>query len=561
MGYGRGVASAPDTAPDGSSDWLGIRLAASWRRLAKPDYAPQHALDVGVTSGWPADYPGRLIVGLTALARSYGQQPPALEQLIDGLPGVLNEKGYLGPVHPEADEQQLAGHSWLVSGLLSYHQLTGSDQALQLAMKIVHALLLPGTRRLDTYPAIQRPTRSAGPPTGRISDESRGWRISSDTYCVLIVLEGLVAAFELGRDPTIGAAVQHLASLASTADLVASQAQLHASLTAARCLLSYHQLTGDRATFNLARKIYRSYRRHACTANDAPYNWFGCPGTWTEPCATVDALLLALRLWQRTRDQRYLDDAHSTLFNGLGYALKPGGGFGCDTCTGPQQPVLESYILEAWWCCSMRGPVGLSAVHDFAYDVDGDTIHVPFYRTGRARLQLPSGSLSLSQQTDYPTGGTVSIRVDHSDLRAPVQLRFYSPLWTRTLGTALFLNDLRLDTGAPGRAEAKVELRTGDHLKLTLPVEPRLEPYQPEDEDQDAQRAFRGPLLLGQELPAQQPDLNGQSAAGGASLRPVDINQLVPICTVSNITPEAALHDRRRIIFTKGSVSNGSVTS
>ncbi len=125
------------TAPvDGD---LTARLAANLSRLRQPDYEPATVLRAGVESDWPADLPGRLILALASHSRTGRTDADRLEQLVAGLPAHLNERGYLGAVHPAGtvSEQQLAGHGWLVSGLLRHAGDTGDDRAAAMAMGIV----------------------------------------------------------------------------------------------------------------------------------------------------------------------------------------------------------------------------------------------------------------------------------------------------------------------------------------------------------------------------------------------------------------------------------------
>lgn len=431
--------------------WLRDRTDANLARLHRPDYEPARVL--AGTGDWPGDMPGRLILALSRLATVTGSTSDRLHQLVDGLD--LNAAGYLGPVRTtEVDEQQLAGHGWLASGLISYHRLTGDGLALDRAHRIATALLAPGVNRLDSYPERIAVADSGGAAAGTTVERQGEWVLSSDTYCVFIALEGLVSVYAATGDDALAAAIDRCASTVDSADLPGARAQLHASMTAARCLL-------DAGRSELATRIYDLYAASARTVNHATYNWFGRPDSWCEPCATVDTFLLALGLWRTSRSQRYLEDARRILLNGLGRAQRSHGGFGCDTCTDADHPVLGTHIDDAWWCCTMRGAVGLTEAVGAAYSVVGDVVSVDLFQSGVTEVN----GVTLRQRTSFPAGGDVWIETDR---------------------------DVKLSS--PG-VMAPTTVRAGGELHIQVPMTEHRENV---DAAGDLVRWMRGPLLLGQ---------------------------------------------------------------
>ncbi|MFI0938464.1 hypothetical protein [Streptomyces sp. NPDC021020] len=533
------------------------RFGASWRRLQAPDYDVERVLHDGVTGDWPADLPGRLVLGLSRLAAVAGREPRQLRELVDALPGRLNAAGHLGPVHRDAaDEQQLAGHGWLVSGLLTYHRLAGDERARHIALEITRTLLLPVAARLPGYPRRLPGDDTAGGASGSLVARGGGWLLSSDTYCVLIALEGLVAAYADTADPAIADAVEALAALAERDDLVAARAQLHATLTAARCLADFHELTGSPRPLAVARRLYDTYAEHGRTANAATWNWFGRPDSWTEPCAVTDSLLLALSLWRVTGESRYLEDAHAVEHNGLGHAQKPHGGFGLDTVTGPGQPWLSNVHPDAAWCCTMRGAVALAELRERTYqvrDVAGPgpaTVSVDLPRDGTTPLALPGGELVLRQRTGHPFTGATSLEVVRSGLRGPVRIAFPLPSWADRSATV---------TTATGPGQARVEgpglllvaPAPGDRYTVDFPVGPRTVPASGDGRHVTLRH---GVLLLGavaadggpaprapSDLALTDPSRARYRYAGGV--------RLAPVAEVFHGTEQEAAGYRARVVF------------
>lgn len=484
--------------PDDRTD---PRIAASLRRLQAADYDAEPVLRDGATGAWPGDYPGRLILALSRLASVTGQEPRQLRQLVDGLPATLNARGHLGPVHRAAvDEQQIAGHGWLVSGLLAHHGVTGEDRSRVLALDIVHQLLLPAAAQAPDYPRRRPGDDSQGRASGNVVGRDGRWLLSSDTYCVFIALEGLVAAYAHTRDRATAEAVETLAALVVRDDLRAARAQVHATLTAARCLHAFHELSGSAPALKAARELYELYVTHGRTANHATWNWFGRPDSWTEPCAVTDSLILALGLWRTTGERHYLEDAHAIEHNGLGHAQKAHGGFGLDTTTGPGRPWLTGHHPDAAWCCSMRGAVGLTELRERGYSQPGPgpdgvtTLSVDLYRDGTHRLALPGGRLVLRQRTTYPTGGRTVIDVVESGVRELLRIVFTLPTWAAPARTVTACT-AREPVARPAPGQLVTVPSAGDSWTVDFPVGPRVQ----DAGDGRAVTLRHGTLLLGAE--------------------------------------------------------------
>lgn len=249
-----------------------------------------------------------------------------------------------------------------MSGLLDYAALTGQQEWAERGYAIAQAVLLPAAQAAHRYPQSRAGDEQTGTASGRIAEQRDGWRLSTDTYCVLIALEGLVAVHAVQPDQSVVEGMEALLALALRDDLPAAQAQLHATLTAGRCAAQYYARTRYPAVLEVAQRSYASYCRSARTPADAPWNWFGRPDSWTEPCAMVDALLLAHTLTELADDTALRADAVSIERNALAHAQRPDGSFGLDSVVNPQQPYLYCVEPDAAWCCTMRGGYGLATL-------------------------------------------------------------------------------------------------------------------------------------------------------------------------------------------------------
>ncbi|GGF37792.1 hypothetical protein [Subtercola lobariae] len=384
------------------------RLAASFDRLCQPDYDTAAVIAETIVDAWPGDLAGRLLLSLSRFARAGFPALPHATELVEGMLEAVNAEGYFGEVLGEVvDEQQVACHGWVVSGLLQYAAVSGDARASVAAFRIVDALLLPALARLDSYPFERDTSADVGEASGSAEVILNGWRLSTDIWCVFLALNGLVPSFQQSGRSDIAAAIVLLRAVLDRVDVVAKRAQLHATLAAARCLADFAEAGGVaarpavaggaggpvdssrdtavvadangsadataaaaatatatataefRAAAATAVRLYNAYAAHGRTLNYATFNWFGRPDSWTEPCAIVDSLALAYTLWRLTGEQRYLDDAQRIEYNALDTAERANGSFGLDSVMTPEHPELREVHPDARWCCTMRGALGL----------------------------------------------------------------------------------------------------------------------------------------------------------------------------------------------------------
>lgn len=89
------------------------------------------------------------------------------------------------------------------------------------------------------------------------------------------------------------------------------------------------------------------------------FNWFGKGDTWTEPCAIVDSIMLAVMLYEATKKEEYRTYAVRIYFNGFATLQRPNGGAGTDTTVSESTDELKCDLYEAYFCCTMRLAEGL----------------------------------------------------------------------------------------------------------------------------------------------------------------------------------------------------------
>jgi len=386
------------------------RLLRNLERLESETYQPQNEFNEDT---WPGDFVGRTILGVTMNAQASHQTPQYLDQIVKELPSHLNAKGYLGPDYgTKINEQQLSGHGWLLRGLCEYSRCTGDQAVVPIIRSIVDSLFLPGTEKYPLYPidSLER-TNAGGGASGSIVSDDSDWMLSTDIGCIFIGMSGLIDAYEfLGQPEDMKPAIENLLSRFLDVNLVAIQAQTHATLTALRGLLKYYKLTGDRKWLAEASLRWNLYVDEGMTANYENRNWFG-RNDWTEPCAIVDSYMVAFELWKETQDPVYRDMAELIYYNAICHTQRDNGGFGCDNVPSAEDPFLYVKTPEAYWCCTMRGGEGLARIAESTWAHSGNSLYAVFFRES----SINDESLSVTETTGYPFDTTVTITFNRND--------------------------------------------------------------------------------------------------------------------------------------------------
>lgn len=337
-----------------------VRLSA--RRLEDARYSPAKVfLSEAESGGWPGDTEGRTILALVLQNAALGEKPKHLDGILRALPAHLNAKGYMGPIREGVlDEQQLSGNGWLLRGLSEYAQREKNPvlDVKPIIRSVSRNLFLPGKGRYATYPILPSERTVGGGASGSVTSETKdGWRLSSDIGCLFIGMDGLIQAQQVTGDADLKPVIEEMIARFLAIDLVAIQAQTHATLTALRGLLRYDA----RRFLPEVEKRFALYVVHGMTDRYENYNWFGRFDTWTEPCAIVDSVLVAHELHRLTGKAKYAD-CEGKFLAALCAHQRENGGFGLQK-TFPKGASHEpvEHVHEAYWCCTMRGGAGLAS--------------------------------------------------------------------------------------------------------------------------------------------------------------------------------------------------------
>jgi hypothetical protein len=470
------------------------RILRNFDRLESPRYQPVENAGClrEAKYSWPGDMEGRTILSLAMLQQAVDREAKYLPKTMKLLPGRMNNEGYFGKNYfPKCDEQQLSGHGWYLRGLCELYMDRKDPKVKKMIEDVVENLVVPTQGKHKVYP-IDPATRAKGKGSysGEVAGEQGIWRLSTDVGCDFIFMDGVIHAADVLDRKELYPIIDEMVARFLEVDLVAIEAQTHATLTGLRGLLRYAEMTGNSELISETAARFELYVREGSTESHKNYNWFGRP-THTEPCAYIDGFMAGYQLWQATGETSYLEEAHKIYFNGLGHGQRANGGFGCDDCSGSKDPHLRLKNAEAWWCCSMRGSEGLAKAAEYSFVRSENTLMLPFFND--ATVSFNGGVFKIS--TAYPYEGAVTVKVDKTP-QARTALAFFKPSWAGQ--TAVALNGKAVaSTEKDNFITVNLTLNTSDTLVYTFKQEPYLAATHNIHTIKGYQKVYHGPLLLG----------------------------------------------------------------
>lgn len=312
---------------------------------------------------WPGDKEGRALLAFVSHYKINSAKIPCMELMVNKIPEATDGRMFFGPEPCGVlFEQQLSGHSWYLRGLCEYYEQFGDERVMGYLTKTVEEMYLPTRGRFGGYP-VKRGDMGGG-VSGHSGEIINGWKLSSDIGCAFMSIDGLSHYYKITLDSSVKGLIDEMTECFYKIDKVKLQAQTHCTLTAARGLMRMYDITGDKHYLEKAISIFALYVDSGMTYTYQNFNWFGKGDTWTEPCAIVDSLMLAVMLLGATEDDMYRAYAARIYFNGLATAQRPNGGAGTDTTVSKTTHVLKADMYEAYFCCTMRLAEGLWFIHD-----------------------------------------------------------------------------------------------------------------------------------------------------------------------------------------------------
>jgi len=359
------------------------KVEKSYKRMSSLPYSIEKIFQSS-DYPWPGDWEGRSLLSFACLYQITGKKISCMDSMIKKLSEHLNQGQYFGKEFNGTilDEQQVAGNSWFLRGLLLYDKNFPQHNVKNIADNLVKNFYLKSFNHFKNYP-LQRDNSMKGKVSGEEYLIRDGWCLSTDSGCAFIALDGLSEYYKTSKNAQVKQMLEIMIDKFISIDFLKLKMQTHATLSAVRGIITFYEATNNEKYLEYAKNIFDLYVKHGMTLTYQNFNWFNRQDTWTEPCAIVDSLIVTLKLYKYLNKNKYLKLARRIYFNGMTFSQRENGGAGTDTCVTQKNKFLNIATYEANFCCTMRFTEGLLYVKDSIYLFDWNIQKVIKDKNGR----------------------------------------------------------------------------------------------------------------------------------------------------------------------------------
>ncbi len=214
-----------------------------------------------------------------------------------------------------------------------------------------------------------------------------------------------------------------------------------------------------------------------------------------ETCCTVAWIDMSVAMLKLTGDSRVADEIELSTLNGNLGGQSPSGSWW--TYNTPMDGTREASAHTINFqcrpgspelnCCSVNGPRGAALIWDWALLQSADGYALNYYGPST----LKAGTLTIEQQTDYPAGGNIALRLSLPK-PAKFNLKLRIPSWSAK--TRVSVNGKDIAAFAGTYLELPREWKTGDRIDLRLDMS--LHYWGGEKQMAGLASVYHGPLLL-----------------------------------------------------------------
>lgn len=193
-------------------------------------------------------------------------------------------------------------------------------------------------------------------------------------------------------------------------------------------------------------------------------------GALAETCATAYQVRVFDRFLRQTGEPFYGDVMERMIYNTLFAAQSPDG-----RRIRYYTPFEDerAYHPGDTYCCPCNYRRIIAELPEMVYYQSGNAVAVNLYTPSKANLELPgAGAVTITQQTNYPNSGRVTLRVD-PEHPAEFELRLRIPAWCSR--AEVTVND-RSVTSPEGKQfySLRRNWEAGDTVVLEMPMDWRL---------------------------------------------------------------------------------------
>ncbi|MBQ9692219.1 MAG: glycoside hydrolase family 127 protein, partial [Clostridia bacterium] len=154
---------------------------------------------------------------------------------------------------------------------------------------------------------------------------------------------------------------------------------------------------------------------------------------YTESCAAIGLIMFASRLQQISVNSIYGDVIEKALYNGfLSDKSLDGKAFfyenpieippAASKVDDVRYPITQRLEVFGCSCCPPNITRLLASIGNYLYTTDENTVYCHQYMTSDAEIELGGKNIKITQKTDYPRDGKISITCSGADTRLAVRV-------------------------------------------------------------------------------------------------------------------------------------------
>lgn len=439
---------------------------------------------------WQGEFWGKWFTS-AVLAYQYNPGPELklkLDEAVNGLLKTQSEDGYIGnyDVKHRLEQWDIWGRKYSMLGLIAYYDLTGERKVLRAAEKMADHLILELAKK-DAL-IVNKGNYRGMPATSVLEPVIQLYkRTNQKKY--LDFAEDIVKQWELAIGPQLISKADIPVGFRfpfPNADQWATQGQkAYEMMSCYEGLLELYRITGNKTYRTAVEKTWQSIldtEIDILGSGSASECWYDGRNKQQfvtmhadETCVTVTWIKLSQQLLRLTGDVRYADAIERSYYNALLGAMKPDGStWGMYSPTSGIRSEGTDQCKMGLNCCVASGPRGLFTIPMTAVMGRENGIQVNFFNGGTYKLEIPGKEMiELTQQTDYPVGGKVSMMLNLKNEREfPVYVRI--PAWSKK--SVVMVNDQPLNKFNSGEyVMISRKWKSGDKIELELDMRGRIE--------------------------------------------------------------------------------------
>ncbi|MBO4356368.1 MAG: glycoside hydrolase family 127 protein [Clostridia bacterium] len=427
----------------------------------------------GLLLGWFAEYVGKMLVSCVTAYRVSGSEETreTVQDLINNIKSIQKDDGYVGP-YPESYTRPCAvdkwGHYFIIIGLCDWYDLTGDEDALQMAVRaadfIYNSELLNGeyhsfeTGAMNVsiahgYAVLYERTHDLKYYEAAKYCVKKAWKIDGNWY------ENALA----GKD------------------YYETKSKRWECLHAIMALGELYRITGDEDYFNAMDQIWWSllktdvHNTGGWSTNEIvtgnPYN----NGT-IETCCTVAWMAFSSDYLKITKNPYVADELERSYLNGMLGSIIDGtyvtygtnmSGYARGRSNATTDPTKVVHECPDFTCCTCNGGRGVNMIANWGVIGDESAIYLNYFGPSSIETQTPSGKrIAITQNTNYPIRGKIDITLSLDEAES-FDFCVRIPTWAGE-NTALKVNGENVSVKAGEYAKISREWKNGDSLELDI---------------------------------------------------------------------------------------------